>query len=148
MNKRISQRAAGFTLLEILVAILILSIGLLGLASLQASGLRSNHSGYLRSKATIFAYEMADRLRANRATAIAGNYNIVFSADPPSGTAIQNVDRRDWLTALAASLPSGDGKIDCSNTGLCMLEIEWVDNRNLAPTDPNYKVNFKMATQI
>lgn len=78
MNKRISQRAAGFTLLEILVAILILSIGLLGLASLQASGLRSNHSGYLRSKATIFAYEMADRLRANRATAIAGNYNIVF----------------------------------------------------------------------
>ena len=141
-------RQSGFTLLEILVALIILSIGLLGLAGLQATGLRSNHSGYLRSQATIFAYEMADRMRANRAVAIAGNYNIDFSDGVPSGTEIQNVDRRDWLNTLAASLPSGDGQIDCDNTGLCTIEIQWVDNRNLAATDPNYYITFPTTTQL
>lgn len=141
------SRQAGFTLLEILVALVILSIGLLGLAGLQATGLRSNHSGYLRSQATILAYEMADRMRANRAVAIAGSYNIEFSDGVPSGTEIQNVDRRDWLNTLAASLPSGDGHIDCDN-GLCTIEIRWVDNRNLATTDPNYYITFPMTTQL
>lgn len=147
-----NKKAAGFTLLEILVALVVLSIGLLGLASLQASGLRSNHSGYLRSQATIYAYEMADRMRANRATAIGGGYNITLATTAPTGDQIPNYDRREWLNALAGSLPSGDGQIDCSNTGLCAIDVRWLDNRNIDPADSNYETKayatFTMTTQL
>ncbi len=64
----------GFTLIEILVAVLVLSFGLLGLAMLQATGLRFNTDSYLRSQATILAYDLIDRMRANKAGADAGNY--------------------------------------------------------------------------
>ena len=64
----------GFTLIEILVAVLVLSFGLLGLAMLQSTGLRFNTDSYLRSQATILAYDLIDRMRANKAGADAGNY--------------------------------------------------------------------------
>ena len=60
-------KSRGFTLLEILIAVGVLSIGLLGIAGLQALGQRSNHSAYLRSQATALAYDMIDRMRANKA---------------------------------------------------------------------------------
>lgn len=140
----------GFTLLEILVAIIVLSIGLLGLASLQAHGLRSNHSGYLRSQATIFAYEMTDRLRANRKTAIAGSYNIDLADAKPSGSTVQDVDRQQWLDALAANLPSGDGAIACTTTTVsgistyaCTITVQWNDTRRNLETQ-----TFTMTTQL
>ena len=66
------DRISGFTLLEVLVALVILSIGLLGLAGLQAASLRYNHSSYLRSQATLIAYDIVDRMRANRQEALNG----------------------------------------------------------------------------
>ncbi len=63
----------GFTLLEILVAVLVLSIGLLGIAGLQVTGLRFNHSAYARTQATLLAYELADRMRANRPNDVAAS---------------------------------------------------------------------------
>ena len=64
--KQFYLKQCGFTLLEVLVAILIFAIGLLGLASLQTVSQRSNHSAYLRSQAVIQAYDIADRMRANK----------------------------------------------------------------------------------
>lgn len=55
----------GFTLLEVLVALIILSVGLLGLANLQILGLRSSQGAFQRSQATILAEEMAERMQAN-----------------------------------------------------------------------------------
>jgi type IV pilus assembly protein PilV len=55
----------GFTLLEVLIALLVLSIGLLGLAALQTTGLRSNQMASMRTTATQLAYDIADRMRAN-----------------------------------------------------------------------------------
>jgi len=54
----------GFSLLEVLIAALVLAIGLLGLAALQASGLQSGHASSLHSQATLLAYDIADRMRA------------------------------------------------------------------------------------
>lgn len=59
-----SQR--GFTLIEILVTVFILAIGLLGLAGLTLEGMRNNQGAYLRTQASILAYDMADRMRANK----------------------------------------------------------------------------------
>jgi len=65
----------GFTLIEILVTIVIVSIGLLGLAGLQINGLRANISSEARSKATLLADDIAERMRANPLGVTAGAYN-------------------------------------------------------------------------
>jgi type IV pilus assembly protein PilV len=56
---------SGFTLLEVLITLIVLSVGLLGLAGLQTMSLRNNHDAYLRSQATIQAYDIVDRMRAS-----------------------------------------------------------------------------------
>ena len=59
------QRHSGFTLIEVLITIIVVSIGLLGLAGLQISGLRANMSSEDRSKATLLANDIAERIRTN-----------------------------------------------------------------------------------
>lgn len=82
----------GATLIEVLVAMLVLSIGLLGLAGMQMTALKSNQSAYYRSQATVLAYDIIDRMRANRADALNGVYDIALqnqACDPdlsPSGS--------------------------------------------------------------
>ena len=60
----------GTTLIEVLIALIVLSIGLLGLALLQVTSVQSNHSAYYRSQATVLAHDLADRMRANRTAAL------------------------------------------------------------------------------
>src|SRR3990172_9167298 len=74
----------GFTLMEVLVAVVVLSIGLLGLANLQTVGMKSNNSAYLRTQATLLAYDIADRMRANIAGVTANAYNAISTkpSDP------------------------------------------------------------------
>ena len=60
-----THQQAGFSLLEVLIAVVILSIGLLGVAALQAQSMRYNHQAYLRGQAVQLAYDMSDRMRAN-----------------------------------------------------------------------------------
>lgn len=71
-----TMKSSGFTLVEVLVAVLVLAIGLLGLALLQTSGLRLNTNSYSRSQATLLAYDIIDRMRANAPGFRAGNYDI------------------------------------------------------------------------
>ncbi|HBA32699.1 MAG TPA: type IV pilus modification protein PilV, partial [Gammaproteobacteria bacterium] len=96
----------GFTLLEVLIALVILSVGLLGLAGLQTTGLRNNHSAYLRSQATLLAYDITDRIRANKANLNA--YALALSASAPSGTSVAETDLNEWLTNVENRLPEGD----------------------------------------
>lgn len=71
---RVTPPGKGFSLIEILITLVVLSIGLLGLAALHAEGLKSGRSAYLRTKAVTLASDMADRMRANRPAALAGTY--------------------------------------------------------------------------
>lgn len=80
MMHRRALKHRGFTLLEVMVALLILSIGLLGLAALQLTGMRFNTDAYTRTQATIFAYDIIDRIRANPVGRINGNYNVPDTA--------------------------------------------------------------------
>src|SRR5580704_11197793 len=79
-------RSGGFTLIEVLVSIVILSIGLLGIAKLMLFSSRSNDSAYLRSQATALAYEILDNMRANRQEAINKTYDTLAAtpATPPA----------------------------------------------------------------
>jgi type IV pilus assembly protein PilV len=77
------KHSRGFTLIEVLVAVLVLSVGLLGLAGLQATSLRSNHSAYLRTQALILTYDLIDRMRANRDVAVSSNAYLTEFDEPP-----------------------------------------------------------------
>ena len=83
------QRESGFSLIEVLVALLVLSIGLLGLAMLQIQGLRFTTDSYQRTQATLLAYDLMDRMRANKVGADAGAYCLTTAApaDPCNTTA-------------------------------------------------------------
>lgn len=133
----------GFTLIEILVTLVVLSIGLLGLAGLQLNGLKSNHNAYLRSQATILTLDIADRMRANRTSAIAGSYDIGMGEEPAdascegigsncSTAALAGADLSEWKAILANSLPQGDGSIArtvAGGTTLVTIIVQWDDSK-------------------
>jgi len=121
----------GFTLFEIMIALFVLSVGLLGLAGLQMSGLKNNHSAHFRTQATLHAYGILDRMRVNRAVAIAGGYDIALASPPPTGSGLANTDRKDWLDSLVAALPAGDGAIATSG-GVTTVTVQWDDSRGSA----------------
>ena len=60
------NKTLGFTLIEVLVALLIVALGMLGNAMLQLQGMKNSNDAYLRSQIGIFAYDIADKIRANR----------------------------------------------------------------------------------
>lgn len=125
-NHYMNNRARGFSLLEILIAVLILSIGLLGLAALHASSLKLNHGAYHKSQATYLAYDIVDCMRANRPEAINGTYDqpIGNGTRAPENT-LADTDVNDWLANVLAVLPQGDGAILCDATGRCQVDIFW-----------------------
>lgn len=113
---------AGFSLLEILVAIVVISLGLLGLAGLQAASLRNNQSAYYRGIAAQQTYDMADRIRANLAGVQAGSYddlNHTIPTDPACFTTtctaanMAATDHHQWNTNNGRLLPGGVGTVDC-----------------------------------
>lgn len=109
----------GFTLIELLIAVLVLSIGLLGLAALQAQSLRSNQSSYHRTQATILAYDMIDRTRANRVGFDAGAYHLPTATESTScltttGCSPANMaehDMYEWNRLINDHLPGGQGVV-------------------------------------
>ncbi|QIK36823.1 type IV pilus modification protein PilV [Caldichromatium japonicum] len=130
------NRQTGFTLIEVLVALIVLSVGLLGVAALQANALKTNHSALQRSQAVMLAYFMLDAMRANRQAALNGDYDLGSTANPvctsPSGSTLVTHDQAAWINALKQNLGNVSttcGMIDCDNTGDCTVQIQWDDSR-------------------
>lgn len=119
---RSAQR--GFTLFEVLVSSLILSLGLVGVAGLQALSLKNNQSAYMRSQASALAYDLADRMRTNVTGANSGFYDpaqadAFASCGTTAGCTPQEAARNDlfeWAQALAVNLPMGTGFVCVDST--------------------------------
>jgi type IV pilus assembly protein PilV len=138
----------GFSLIEVMVALIILSVGLLGLAGLQASALRSTHKSYMRTQAGIAAMEMAERMRANKTGVDTLQYAAI--ASPPAGTAPTSCitnnclaaavavhDAYTWTSALANSgdLLSAQGSVTCMVSPCVVgaqhrITVMWDSRRN------------------
>ena len=122
------QRCGGFSLVEVLVALLVTSAGLLGLAALQLVSLKQNHDAYLRSQATFLAHDMVERMRANRQQAMSGAYDVDFGDSGGSGLAAS--DLAQWQGLADALLPSGDGAVAVDGaSGLALVSVRWDDSR-------------------
>lgn len=106
-----SSKQSGSTLIEVLITVLVLSVGLLGMATMQFDGIKRNSDSYLRSQAVNLAYDMSDRIRANRSGATDNSYVIAIGVAAAVESTQASQDLQDWLGALGAALPSGSGQI-------------------------------------
>ncbi len=129
-----SAQQRGATLLEVLIAVLVLSVGLLGVAALQASALRNSQSSYERSQASILTYSLFDAMRADMANVASYNTGGQLCA-PPAGASLRDTQLSDWMGNLKANLGNtvttcvsiaGCGAAPVAN---CVVTIEWNDSR-------------------
>ena len=142
MSQKTSHKIKGFTLLEVMIAMVIFSIGLLGLAGLMAQSTSYNNSAQFRTQATFLAYDMLDRMRANPSEAANPTlrYNLNFGstagtttcfATTCSLTQLATADKGQWLTSVQTLLPNGDGKvthdISSGTATIFIVEIRWDD---------------------
>jgi len=144
-----SRPQSGFTLLEVLIALLVMSIGLLGIGKMMIMSARANDSAYMRSQATALGYTILDAMRANRQAAIVQGYDTALGVFPGpvacgttvaaacnSGQQAQN-DLAQWGTSLAAQLPGGVGSVTTDATAkdaltgaaniTATVTVQWTD---------------------
>jgi type IV pilus assembly protein PilV len=128
-NRRNVRRAQrGMTLVETLIALLVLSIGLLGIAGLQMTSLQNNRGAHLRSQAAVLAYDIADRMRANRTVALTGTGYTVALGAPKTVVDLMTLDLKNWKDALTNTLPAGDGQIDLLAGNVVRIRVVWKDS--------------------
>lgn len=124
-----AQQGAGF--IEVLVALVILAVGLLGVMSMQARGLNSNQRALFATEANLLAYDMADRIVSfGGDRAIAGEYGgLTTVGNAALGNVIANNDRNAWQTEfINSSLPSGQGIITWDGS-VYTITIRWDEER-------------------
>lgn len=136
----------GIGLIEVLVAAFIFTIGLLGLARLETANFRNNHGAQLRSQAMALAYDIVDRMRANRERALDGDYDIDIGGAAPSGATVAATDLQEWKSGLADVLPAGDGSVARAVAGPVSrftVIVQWDDSRG--EEDP---LQFAINTEL
>ncbi|MFT3790399.1 MAG: type IV pilus modification protein PilV [Rudaea sp.] len=154
----------GFTLMEVLITLIVLSIGLLGLAALQITAVRTNQSANLRTQAISLANLIVDRMRANSGYARQGAYYLdgtytaptctagspLLDSDsaftPTSATDVAPKDLALWEYKIACQLPDGIGKITYPG-GNVTIDITWTDSR-WAATAADRSTTFTLVTTL
>jgi type IV pilus assembly protein PilV len=130
------KQQCGVSLIESMIALLVISIGLLGIAAMQMTAMKQNGSALHHSKAVWAAYDMADRIRANF-----GQFGIydgidtttVYNQNCTTGvcTAAEMTvsDAREW-SSIVADLPAGRGTITNPNANEILIRVMWDDEGN------------------
>jgi type IV pilus assembly protein PilV len=141
-------RAAGFTLVEVLVALIIIAVGMLGLAKIQALAYASTGIAGSQSLAALQASSLASAMRANRSywSTVANNFSFTNTAGTLASTdaTLTNTtytctsactpaqvaahDLTAWTASLTAVLPKPTATISCLTAAGCSITIAWVEN--------------------
>jgi type IV pilus assembly protein PilV len=121
---KMKRQSFGFTLLEVLVAVVIVSLGMLGVAALLVTVHKANTSSYIQQQAVQTAYDMLDRMRANLQGAQAGYYSKTYTPPfSPPGTScvgtgntctaqqLANFDTSQWASTDLTVLPQGSANV-------------------------------------
>ena len=136
----------GFTLVEALVALLVLSVGLLGIAALYVETLRASRMSLYRTQAVNFATDLADRMRANRVPANA------YACGSPcvaanGGNAVADADLADWMARIGTALPGGTANVTfvagtATTPDSYLIEVEWTEVEQANPVDFQLRVEI------
>lgn len=144
-----SPSQKGFGLIEVLVTVVILGIGLLGLAGLQVQSLSYNHSAYNRSQATLLAYDIIDRMRANPAAIasyVSGTPTVDANCMTITGcnaTSMALNDLAEWNAAINVALPAATSAISVNNN-IYTINLTWDEDRDgNAANNPSFNVSFQ-----
>jgi type IV pilus assembly protein PilV len=128
------RRQLGVGIIEVLVAMLILSIGLLSMAALQMRTLRNNESALERSIAVAETHAVADAMRADRDNAKNGQFNLALTDPRPTGTTFRETVLGAWRDNLISGLGlDATGSVNCNGTR-CLIVIRWDDSRGTRTT--------------
>ena len=114
-------RQQGFSLVEVLIALVIMSIGMLGIAGLYVQSLQAGRTSMFRHNAVIVAADVADRIRANRNGGIAyedpvGNYNYCDQEIECDEAAMAANDVWLFQEQARTTLPEGEVEITFDDT--------------------------------
>ena len=130
----------GMSLLEVMIAVLILAIGLLGVAALQATALRNSQGSLARSQAVMESYAIFDAIRAavpaeavnnapQKVTATTAYTMPRTCATPAAGTTLATSDLSLWIATMQETLgPGSCGTVTCA-ANVCTVVVEWNEQR-------------------
>lgn len=121
-----SVRGAG--LIEVLIAVLVMAVGMLGIAAMQATALRNSQSALERSQAVVQSYSIIDAMRANRDIALAGGY-VMDSCTPPTAGTLATADQNAWITSLHLALGEDACGEITRNGDIFSITVQWDDSR-------------------
>lgn len=128
MRGQLRRKQYGVSLLEIMIAIFITAIGVLGAAAMQLNALKYTDSSRLTSQASFIVYDVIDRMRANADPAILAGYELAnIEAAPGTASDIRSTDLIDFANAVA-QLPDGAGSIEV-NEATVTVEVSWSEQR-------------------
>jgi type IV pilus assembly protein PilV len=127
----------GFGLIEVMIAVLVLAIGMLGVASLQAVSLRNTQSSMDSSQAVFYTYAIIDAMRANRASAVIGGYDLAdFACNPPAeveepanGNDLAKNDLHDWIESIQRNVNEGACAQVSRDGDVFIVSVRWDDSR-------------------
>ncbi|WP_298611198.1 hypothetical protein [uncultured Thiothrix sp.] len=125
------QRQKGAGLIEILISVVVLAVGLTGVAAMQVRSVRNNAAALQHSIAVIQAQSMADLLAISRAQALAGDFNITLTATNPTGQTFIPKSITEWRTSISSLLGAGaTGSVNCVNaSSTCTILVQWDNSR-------------------
>lgn len=150
-----ARQAGGFTLLEVLIAIIVLAFGLLGFALLQTMNVRFVQSANYRTQATNLAYDLTEQMRSNRyqaawytgASFAAGSKSAATACDADTGEVAIAAKIERWQCQVVKALGDDAGAEVTYNGGVVNVAITWGDQR-WDPDDPDKATTFALATEL
>ena len=141
----------GVSLIEVLVAMTVLAIGLLGMAALLGNAMQFNQGSQARTQAVLLSNDMAERVRANRPNRAA--YTMVVAVDdmncdpswaPDVSLTVAQNDLAEWFNSVACNLPGGFAQVDVTNNTLS-IAVGWTDTTGANVVDEEI---FVMSFEI
>ena len=152
----VTNRQTGFSMVEVLVALVVLAIGLLGIAALYLNSLQSGRTAIYRTQAITLAADLADRIRMNR-TAQASYATLFADAEAAVATCVTtggcsdadlaSTDLANWKAQIAQQLPNGQGQVVVTppvavdEPATYVVTVQWVEVNEAAP------VTFQLGFQ-
>lgn len=149
MNRmQLRRLQSGTTLLEALIAVLIISIGLLGVASVQLYSVKASHSSHLRTHAINMAENLVDAMRSSRQAALAGEFDDNCIAAIAGAIPISCTTRITWDADLAQLLgPAAVGSVNWNDNNVT-VSIQWIDSRGDSINDGAATTTLTFTTEI